>query len=453
MLQRQTFQEPQAEGDFSQPLTPAYFYEVLKRRARYFFIPLLLVFTIGALVTAIWPAIYVSQGTILVQSQEIPSDLVRPTIAALANDRIQIIEQRIMTRDNLLAIAKKYRLTTGWLERVSGTEVVDFIKKRTVIKPAEQKIEAQKKQSIAFTVGFEYEKPDIATKVANELVTMILNEDVRSRTEFAAETSRFLAQEVTRLESRLASIDAQIIALKTSRIGNLSETSPLDNAKDLASLKAQLLIKSATYSDTHPDILALKRKIAALEKLVANSPSVPTDLDANGPATSGSPKVTTPGIDTLVSQRDSLKDELNKASQKLSAARLGESLEKGKHSERLEVIEQPSLPQQPIRPNRPKIFLVVCFLALMSSGGAVFAAEMLNQSVRRSADLASLIDSHLIVSIPYITTHAEVRRKKIKTIMTTGILTTIVVVGLIVLYFVLPPLDILFDKVITLLTR
>ena len=123
---------------------------------------------------SIWPARYVAQGTILVQSQEIPSDLVRPTIAALANDRIQIIEQRVMTRDNLLAIAKKYQLTSGWLERVSGTEIVDFIRKRTLIKPSEQKLESRKKEAIAFTIGFEYERPDIATKVANELVTMLL---------------------------------------------------------------------------------------------------------------------------------------------------------------------------------------------------------------------------------------------------------------------------------------
>jgi len=453
MLQRQMFQESHAEEEFRQPLTPAYFYEILKRRALYFFIPLLLIFTIGSLVTAVWPAKYVSQGTILVQSQEIPSDLVRPTIAALANDRIQVIEQRIMTRDNLLGIAKKYGLTSGWVERMSGTEIVDFIKKRTVIKPAEQKLEAQKKQSIAFTVGFEYENPDIARKVANELVTMILNEDVRSRTEFAAETSRFLGQEVTRLEGRLASIDAQIIALKTARGGGLTDTSPLESAKDLASLKAQLLIRSATYSDTHPDIQALKRRIAALEKLAANSPSVPTNLDPKGTGTSGSPTVTTPGLETLEAQRESLKGELNTATQKLSAARLGESLEKGQHSERLEVIEQPSFPQNPVSPNRPKIFAIVCFLALMSGGGAVFAAELLNQAVRRSADLSSLIDSHLIVSIPYIATHAEAQRKKSRTLILSGISAAVVVIGLIILFFVLPPLDLLFDKVITLLTR
>ena len=194
--------------------------------------PFWLILAAGSFITLVWPARYVAQGTILVQSQEIPSDLVRPTIAALANDRIQIIEQRVMTRDNLLAIAKKYQLTSGWLERVSGTEIVDFIRKRTLIKPSEQKLESRKKEAIAFTIGFEYERPDIATKVANEFVTMLLSEDVRSRTEFAAQTTRFLGQEVARLEGRLSSVDAQIAGIKKARgLGDFDRSRQLKAAR------------------------------------------------------------------------------------------------------------------------------------------------------------------------------------------------------------------------------
>ncbi len=271
MLQRQTFHGPHADADLGLSLNQEYIFGVLKRRALFFAIPFLTVLTIGSLITVFWPARYISQGTILVVSQEIPSDLVRPTIAALANDRIQVIEQRVMTRDNLLTIAKKYHLTSGWLERVSGTEIVDFIRNRTVIKPSEQKLESRKKQSVAFTVGFDYERPDIATKVANELVTMLLSEDVRSRTEFAAQTTRFLGQEVTRLEKQLAVVDGQIIELRNKRMAAMGDAAELDPTKALATLQSELLIKSATYSASHPDIQALKRKIAELKKTAAKT--------------------------------------------------------------------------------------------------------------------------------------------------------------------------------------
>ena len=433
------------EDDSGPVLSPSYFYGILKRRALFFAIPFVLILAIGSFITAVWPAIYLSQGTILVQSQEIPSDLVRPTVGALANDRIQVIEQRIMTRDNLVAIAKKFQLSPGWQERVSGTEIVDFIRKRAVIKPAELKLQGQRKDAIAYTVGFEYERPQIAAKVANELVTMILNEDVRSRTEFAAETTKFLAQEVKRLENQLSLNDAQIAEIK-SRAGGVSSD---DNAAAIATLKAELLAKSATYSDSHPDVVALKRKIAALEKSSAGA-SAKAPPASQGTVT---PNPNPIGLDSLQTQRLSIKDELNKATQKLSAARLGENLERGQHSERLEVIEQPTLPQKPISPNRPKLFGVVVAIALMAGGGLAFGMEMLNQSIHRKSDLFSLVDSHLIVSIPYISTRRELQRKNIRFKILIGTLAALIVAGLVLLLYVLPPLDVLFDKAITLLAR
>jgi protein tyrosine kinase modulator len=446
MLERQSYQEHRMEEDIGQVLSPSYFYEILKRRALFFLIPFLLILAIGSLITAVWPAIYLSQGTILVQSQEIPSDLVRPTVGALANDRIQVIEQRIMTRDNLVAIAKKFQLSPGWQERVSGTEIVDFIRKRAIIKPAELKLQGQRKDAIAYTVGFEYERPEIAAKVANELVTMILDEDVRSRTGFAAETTKFLAQEVKRLENQLSLNDAQISELK-SRAGGVPSD---ESAAAIAALKAELLAKSATYSDSHPDIIALKRKIAALEKSsAATNAKANTALSRNTVSANSNPI----GLDSLQTQRLSIKDELNKATQKLSAARLGENLERGQHSERLEVIEQPTMPQKPISPNRPKLFGIVIAIALMAGGGSAFGVEMLNQSIRRKSDLFSLIDSHLIVTVPYISTRRELQRKKNRFKISMGIAVAVVLAGLVILIYVLPPLDVLFDKIIKLLAR
>ena len=449
MLERQSFQEYRQDSSSGQFLTPSYFYEVAKRRAFYFAIPFLLILAIGSFLTVAWPAKYLAHGTLLVESQEIPKDLVRPTVAALANDRIRVIEQRIMTRDNLLTLARKFQLSPGWRERLSGTEIVDFVRKRAVIKPSELKLQGQRKDAIAFTVGFEYEQPVVAAKVANELLTMILREDVRSRTEFASETTRFLAKEVQRLEAHLAANDAQIAARKQARMDTLTDTSVLDDGKELAVLRAQLLLLSATHSNSHPDIVALKRKIKMLEKSAntstattnANEPQTATDTTATA-----STNAKSLGLDALQTQRLSLKDELNRARQKLSAARLGESLERGQISERLEAIEQPTVPQKPVSPNRPKIFAFVVALALMAGGGLAFSAEMLDQSIYRSADLSSLTDSHLVVSIPYIFTQAEVRRKKIKIITSVAILAIVILAGLIAIFFLLPPPDILFQK-------
>ena len=444
MLERQSYQDLRADEDHGQTLTLSYFYGILKRRFFYFIIPFVLILVIGSLVVAAWPARYLSSGTLLVEAQEIPSDLVRPTVGRLANDRIQVIEQRVMTRDNLVSIARKFALTTSWQAQMSGTEIVDFIRSRTEIKPAELKLQGQRKDAIAFTVGFEYEQPQMAAKVANELMTMILKEDARSRTEAASETTKFLFEDVKRLEAQVGLLDDQISKLHQSGVSTQS-----DKAQALAALKAELVLKSATYSDAHPDILVLKRRIKLLEQ---NAPP-PTAKVPLSQDTAPSADASAPGIDSLETKRASLREELNKATQKLSAARLGESLERGQHSERLEVIEQPTLPQKPVSPNRPKLMGFVFIIAAMAGGGLAFAGELLSQSIYRSSDLFSLVDGHLVVSIPYISTQSELKRKKIKFIVVTGILAALVLGGLTVLFFILPPLDILFTKVVATLFR
>ena len=159
-------------------LTPSYFLGVLKRRALYFIIPFLLIALIGSIATIAWPSRYLSRGDNPGLISGNSSDLVRPTVAALANDRIQIIQQRIMTRNNLLAIGRKFQIAPFWQSQMSGSDLADFIRSRTEITAVADQLLASagtRKNAIAFKVGFEYEKPQIAVGVANKVVTMILN--------------------------------------------------------------------------------------------------------------------------------------------------------------------------------------------------------------------------------------------------------------------------------------
>ena len=69
-------------------------------------------------------------------------------------------------------------------------------------------------------------------------------------------------------------------------------------------------------------------------------------------------------LDVLKTQQESVQKNLEAASAKLAAARIGETLEKDQQSEKLEVIEQPTTAQEPIRPNRPKIAGLALLLLL-----------------------------------------------------------------------------------------
>jgi hypothetical protein len=80
----------------------------------------------------------------------------------------------------------------------------------------------------------------------------------------------------------------------------------------------------------------------------------------------------------------------------------------------LQVLEQPVVPQHPVKPNRPKLFAVAVALSLFAGVGATMAAETLDRSIHSVEDLSGSVSSRLIVTVPYITTVAETRRSRRK---------------------------------------
>jgi capsular polysaccharide biosynthesis protein len=394
--------------DHGQSFDLSHLVAILKRRAPYFAIPFLLVVMVGFAVVAIQRPIYRAEGKILVESPEIPPDLVHPTITEVASQRVQVIQQRITARDNLMAVVNKYNLFPHEREWMSGTELLDLVRSRMEIKPVELDAETAVpgNPTIAFTLSFDYEVPSVAMGVANEFLTSILSEDADTRTNNAAETTEFLEQEVKRLQGAHDAIIAQIAAVKQQPPGKEQEQSDETEAqmKELADADADLAQASSVYSDEHPIVKNLKKKIAALKRAIAAAPP-PESTTAPTPSTD---------VNLLVLQRQEadLGQSLEDANRKLTTARLGESMERGQQGERLQVIEQPSLPQKSVRPQKMKWFAIALALASMIGAGFVCAVEMLDGSIRGKRDLAGVVDRHLILTIPYLSTPGEQYRKR-----------------------------------------
>ena len=118
-------------------LRPAFYWELVQRRWLYFLVPFVVIASGGLAVAKLLPAVYFSEGKILVESQQIPTELVRPTVTSAAQERIQVIEQRTMTRDNLVAIADKFNLFPEKRRFMSVTDVVELMKKSIKIAPVD----------------------------------------------------------------------------------------------------------------------------------------------------------------------------------------------------------------------------------------------------------------------------------------------------------------------------
>ena len=233
-----------------------------------------------------------------------------------------------------------------------------------------------------------------------------------------------------RLQAESNAIEAKIAQSKLPAAKSTERTEP--GPAQLSQLRAELAQKSAIYSDRNYQIQTLKRQIAAMEKIAANPP----------PET----RVRILQADVLEAQRANIQKNLEAASAKLTAARLGETLERDQQSEKLEVIDQPTLSAEPISPNKRKIIGLSVVLALMAGGGIAFVSELADSAIRRSSDLFSVVDSQLIVSIPYITTLSELRRRKIRIWSAVIIFAIITVAAIAAAIWLLPPLDLLIAK-------
>lgn len=521
-----------------------YYLGILRRRYPYFLGAFLAILSVSVIVAVVLPPIYRSEAKILVESQQIPSELVRSTVTGLAAERIEVTRQRITAREGLIAIADKYGLFPDERKKMSVAQLVDLMRQRIFILPFDLALAGRRSRegalSIAFTVGFEYERADIAAKVANELVTLILNEDIRSRTNRASETTQFLVRESVRLQDELMKVDKtlsdfklqyrdalperipfQMSALERAEsnlkdidreINGLSESKRLlelemslrnasliggtgDNVQNnpfrqLEALQSELVQKSAVYSDSHPEIKALKGQIAALEKQLGPVEAKPAEdaplssndfkkLDLNSRIVAekmdtierqlklymsqkaaiaagvadlnkvlGQAPEVQINLSLIERQREGLQKSLEEISAKLTTARLGEQMEKDQQAERFQVIEQPITPQEPVRPNRAKIMTLGFFLAGLAGAGSVMALELLNQSIRTSNDIIKALNRHPLVIIPYITTQEEGRRK-VGRLMLAAILALIfAVLGLLAVHFLYMPLDLVFAKVL-----
>jgi uncharacterized protein involved in exopolysaccharide biosynthesis len=229
---------------------------------------IVLVLVLVASMTAglLWPPTYVSTGTILIEQQEVPVDLVRSTISSFADQRIQMISQRVMTSDNLLGIVQKYDLYAKERKRRGREYILGLVRKdiefgsikASVIDPRQGRpVEA----TIAFSLSFRSRSPEIAARVANELSSLFLQENLESRRQLADQTTVFLTEEGNKLGKRIEELDAKLATFKREHINTLPEVSGVN---------LQLVSRAdEEKSDVDRQIRALDEQIVYLQAQLA----------------------------------------------------------------------------------------------------------------------------------------------------------------------------------------
>jgi len=295
-------------------LTLSDYIAIAKRRVWYLTLVPILVAALAVPVIHAWPRIYRSTATVSVESQQVPEELVQSTVVGYADQRIELVRQRVLTNATLRAIIDQHRLYPVERDRKPIDRLIEKLRERIVLERIQDRSSAR--PTVAFTLGVEDEDPETAAALAKQIVDMFLKENLSARTARAMETTEFLRRETARLDNQVAGLEKALASFKqehgnalpehlTMRLnmlqvaeaelkriegeaialeqenrfletqraslgailtatpaGNRMEASP---AQQLAALKAEFAQKSAIYSAAHPDLRYLKNRIAGLE--------------------------------------------------------------------------------------------------------------------------------------------------------------------------------------------
>ncbi|MEO7863617.1 MAG: Wzz/FepE/Etk N-terminal domain-containing protein, partial [Nitrospirales bacterium] len=122
---------------------------------------------ISVAVAFLWPPVYKSMATILIEEQEIPSELVHSTITSYADQRIETIKQQVMRRTTLWKVVEQNNLYADLRRSNHDQEVVNRFTKDIAVEVIsadvmDKRTQHATKATIAFTVAYQSNSPDLA---------------------------------------------------------------------------------------------------------------------------------------------------------------------------------------------------------------------------------------------------------------------------------------------------
>ena len=327
--------------------------QIVRRRRWEMMVPALGVFLIAAAIAFSLPKIYRSTSTILIEAQEIPQEYVSSNVTSYADQRLQSINQRVMGTTKLLEIIKRFDLYAELKGSRAVEEVVEKMRKDIKFATISAEVVDPRtgrpaQATIAFSVSYQGENPTVVHQVANELTSIYLEENLKSRERQSLETSRFMEDEMKSGQAKLAQIEAKIAGYKERHITSLPELSQVNlhgldlverdigaikdqmrtlNEKEgylqaelagipsetvsqekanLKELRALLVNLRSRFSDEYPDVIKTKAAILDLEQHLNSQRATPDGVPDN------------PAYVTLSSQLAGVRVEIESVKRQLS---------------------------------------------------------------------------------------------------------------------------------------
>jgi len=465
-------------------LTPHDYLEIALRNRWVIIIPMIIGLLGAAGIAYFLPKSYQSSTLIFVDPQKVPEDYVKTTVTGSIEDRLSTIRQQLLSRTLLQRIIDEFHLYQNKVGKSSNEEMIDYMRQQITIDTV------RGRNVDAFTISFIGSDPTTTMNVTNRLASLFIEENLKIREQLVEGTTDFLKTELKQLREKLQTQEQSISNYKQRYMGSLpsqldanlrtldrlqlklqslntslreaeerkmlltqlqmensdapapTTTGPVfidPRVEQLRTLKRRLGDLQAEYTDSYPDIVITKDKIAQLEAdLQANS------APANSNASQGS---TTPHrqpvrsannavsvdqemqqlqsdkqdvvaqikeyeqrveetpkreeeLTNLMRDYDNTKNSYDALSSKAENATISENLEKRQKGEQFRILDPANLPEKPFKPNIPAVLAVGLMLGAGLGTGLVLIREGLDTSIKKASELEETFGLPVLGVIP-----------------------------------------------------
>jgi uncharacterized protein involved in exopolysaccharide biosynthesis len=419
---------------------------ILWQRRYYVLACFLALLAAGTIAAFALPRTYRSTATLLVQSQDLPTSIVESPTNGAVEQRIARIREQVLSRGDLIQLIEQNDLYNDERRSSPLSKIIEKMRHATTVGALSSDIGQQsgtQNSTIAIAMSFDYPDPVKAQAVLQSFVSKFLSMDSADVEDQASLTVRFLQDQANKLQDQIKDIEGQLTALKarngaalasaggpqlidtgsfSAQITSLQNENrqllaqsrrPSQSNSALASAEAALAAAQAQYSDSHPDVIAAKERVAQLrrmsqgsddgnafqEQIAANNSAIHQLMDQRDAALarvnsamagqSRAPAIMEQAMQ-LENRASTLRTQYQQVAENLLKAQNSARMATEQRAERLSLVEPANLPDQPYSPNR--LLLIGAGAAAGFILGLVLALglELINRPVRTARQIESL---------------------------------------------------------------
>src|SRR5215469_7001063 len=204
--------------------------DMLRRRRSWIIGPMFLGLVASTVVAFLWPDTFVSKAVLRITPQQVSERLVPAEFNTQMTQRLNEMEQSILSRTTLegiitdpaLDLYKRDRVTRTMEDIVSDMRTHD-IDIRPIQVPGSPGADSNRQIATAFSISFSYQDRYKAQAVVRALVSKFVDQNQQVQRDNAHLTTSFLEDELKVAQARLVALDDQITKFKMANNGKLPE--------------------------------------------------------------------------------------------------------------------------------------------------------------------------------------------------------------------------------------